>query len=294
MTLSPNGKLAIAYLGDGLLRVQTLEPNKDPTDILLSSNTIAESPDYGPDGETPEGYYSFSNALIGTLSAVDANATDSFTYELVNDAGGALRLEGTQLRWSWSSTHRPDYETQSSYGIQVKVTDSAGRSFIKDLDIDVTDVNEAVTGYTAVYASGMGYGSIEENTAPDALIATLSGIDPDVDETFTFALLNGGGLPFEFAGNQLKLTGPVDAEVQSYYDLTVRIMDSAGHTVDRSLYLSVADIDDAAPTDIQLDDLLWYNGPLDEIAENTPTGTLIGYVNATDPDSYAYRGDFTF
>lgn len=294
MTLSPDGKLTIAYLGDGLLRVQTMEPNKDPTDILLSSNTIAESPDYGPDGATPEGYYSYSNALIGTLSAVDANATDIFTYQLLDDAGGALRLEGTQLRWSSSTTHRPDYEAQSSYGIQVKVTDSAGRSFIKDLDIDVTDVNEAVTGYTAVYASGRDYASIEENTAPGALIATLSGIDPDVNETFTFALLNGEGLPFGFTGNQLRLTGPVDAEVRSYYDLTVRITDSAGHTVDRSLSVSVADIDDAAPTDIQLNDILWYNGALDEIEENTPAGTLIGYVNATDPDSYTYRGDFTF
>jgi hypothetical protein len=70
-----------------------------------------------------------ANAVVGTLSATDADAGDTATFTLVSGVGStdnaAFDISGTTLRANASF----DFETKSSFSIRVRVTDSVGATF---------------------------------------------------------------------------------------------------------------------------------------------------------------------
>jgi hypothetical protein len=104
--------------------------NQEPTDINLSSDTIDEN---NPSGTT-----------IGTFSTTDLDVGETFTYSLVSGQGdadnGAFTIQDNQLL----TNQEFDYETQNSFSIRVKTTDSSGGTYEKSFTIHITDVSEIV------------------------------------------------------------------------------------------------------------------------------------------------------
>lgn len=110
----------------------TLAPvNAAPTDIALGGTTIAENSAVG--------------ALVGTLSATDPDAGDSFTFALLDDAGGAFALDGDRLVVAGEL----DFEAGATRQVRVQVTDSGGLSFERDLTIGLLDLGGATINGTA-------------------------------------------------------------------------------------------------------------------------------------------------
>ncbi|WP_055747487.1 Ig-like domain-containing protein [Brevibacillus choshinensis] len=96
--------------------------NTPPTDIALSSSSIQEN---SPIGTT-----------IGTLSATDADAGETFTYSLGGVDAAAFTISGNALK-----TNTPlDYKTKNAYSISIQATDSAGNTLVKPFTINVTKV----------------------------------------------------------------------------------------------------------------------------------------------------------
>ena len=99
--------------------------NEAPTDIALSSTTIAENAGV--------------NAIVGNFSTLDPDAGNTFTYTLVPGAGdtgnGAFNISGNTLRANASF----DFDTQSSYSIRVRSTDQNGLPLEEEFTITVTD-----------------------------------------------------------------------------------------------------------------------------------------------------------
>ena len=95
--------------------------------LTLSVNDINEAP-------TNWNFSSYNfdeniaaNSTVATISAVDEDTSDSHTFELidgysVSSGNSNFYIDGNQLKIRTS----PDYETQSSYTVVVKVTDAAG------------------------------------------------------------------------------------------------------------------------------------------------------------------------
>ncbi|MEY2613619.1 MAG: Bifunctional hemolysin/adenylate cyclase precursor, partial [Planctomycetota bacterium] len=102
--------------------------NESPTDIALSSTSIAEN--------------NLANAAVGSLSTTDVDASNSFTYSLVPGAGdsdnGAFSIDGSTLRANSSF----DFESKPSYSVRIRSTDQGGLFFEKDFTINVTDLDE--------------------------------------------------------------------------------------------------------------------------------------------------------
>jgi len=77
-----------------------------PSDIALSANSVEENLPIG--------------ALIGTLASTDADAPESFSYELVPGAGSddnsAFSISGNVI----SSTSSFNFESRPSYSIRVR------------------------------------------------------------------------------------------------------------------------------------------------------------------------------
>ncbi|MGV8832674.1 MAG: M10 family metallopeptidase C-terminal domain-containing protein [Devosia sp.] len=75
---------------------------------------------------------------IGTLGAIDADANDSFTFTLLNDAGGRFFISGDQLRVSEGALL--DAANDGSYTVRIRITDSTGLISTKNLIIGLEDV----------------------------------------------------------------------------------------------------------------------------------------------------------
>jgi hypothetical protein len=109
--------------------ISVSQANAAPTDIAISSSTIAEN--------------AGANAVVGTLSTTDPDAGNTFTYTLVSGTGStdnaSFNISGNQLR----ATASLNFEAESSYSVRVRSTDQGGLFTEKSFTITVTDVNEA-------------------------------------------------------------------------------------------------------------------------------------------------------
>jgi autotransporter-associated beta strand protein len=122
--------------------------------------------------------------------------------------------------------------------------------------------------------------SVAENAASGTVVGTLLTTDPDAGNTFTYSLVAGTGdtdnASFSIVGNQLRTALSFNYESKSSYTIRVRTTDQAGLTYERSFPIFVMNVNET-PTDIALSAAT--------VAENQPSGTVVGTLSATDPDA---------
>jgi VCBS repeat-containing protein len=228
-----------------------ITPNHAPTDILISNASVAEN--------------SPANTVVGTLSDMDPDAGDTAAFALTNDAGGLFAVSGGNL----VTTAPLDFEQAASHMVTVQVTDSAGATFTKDIQIGVSNVNEAPTDITLTNAS------VLENAPAGTAVGNLSAIDPDAGDTATYTLLDNAGGLFSLAASLLVTTGPLDFEQAASHQITVRATDAGGLTVDKIFTIATTNVNEA-PTAVLLSNA--------SVAENSPANTVVGALSAIDPD----------
>lgn len=119
-----------------------------PTNVALSSATVPENSPAG----TP----------VGDFSTTDPNSGDTFTYTLLDGAGGRFKLVGSQVQVDNGALL--DYEAATSHSITIRTADSGGLSLDKQLTIDLLDLPETLSagpsdwppaGLTLKLASGL-------------------------------------------------------------------------------------------------------------------------------------------
>ncbi len=231
--------------------------NSAPTDIVLSNNSVNEN--------------SSVNTIVGTLSSVDANAGNTHTYTIQAGGNGDLfNISGTSLRTSQSF----NYESATSYTVTIRSTDNTGLYFDKTFTINVNNVNESPYGLNFS-------GSIPENSATDTTVGTVTSLDVDSGDTFTYALVDTANYPDNSSftitnGGILKSAAVFNYESKSSYSIKVRTTDAGGLTYDGVLTVPITNVNET-PTNLALSS--------SSISENVPTGTTIGTLSSTDPDS---------
>ncbi|MBN2006465.1 MAG: hypothetical protein JXA21_24145 [Anaerolineae bacterium] len=139
-----------------------------PTDILLSNNTLA--------GSDPPG------TLVGTLSAVDANAYDTWTYSLVSGTGdtdnASFIVAGNRLSNTVSLA-------PGAYSIRVNVNDGT-YDLAKPFAI-------TVSAYSPITGGDTQYGDYIDNVTFAGINNTSGDDDGYADYTaFTAAVVPGG------------------------------------------------------------------------------------------------------
>lgn len=119
--------------------------NLAPTDITLSSASIAENNEIG--------------AVIGTFSTVDPDAGDSFTYSLASGTGdtnnASFTIDGSSLKADAAF----DYQTEDSYSVRIRSTDQGGLYYEKVFTITVTAIGGTLWGW------GYNLGALGDNTS---------------------------------------------------------------------------------------------------------------------------------
>jgi Ca2+-binding RTX toxin-like protein len=177
------------------------------------------------------------NTALGTVVAVvtadDPNlpAGDVLTFALVDDLGapytgpfGITQLDGTTANITVSG--EVDYEAQTSHDLYIKVTDAKGNSVTQAVTVTIQDVNEPPTAIVVVPPL-----AVDEN-APGAIVTTISAIDPDAGDTFTWAVDDTRFEVSELTPGiyvlRLKADQALDYEIESSVDVTVTVTDSGG------------------------------------------------------------------
>ena len=242
-----------------IVAVNVSNVNEDPTDIALSSNTIAENSD--------------ANAIVGTLSTTDIDAGDTFTYTLVTGTGDtdntAFNIDGSSLR----ATDSFDFEAKSNYSVRVRSTDAGGAFIEKVFTVNVSDVNDIPSDIA------LSSNTISENAGVNALIGTLNTTDQDMSDTFLYALVAGTGdtdnAVFNIDGAALRSTNALDYETKSSYSVRVRSTDAGGAVIEKVFTVNVSDVNDI-PSDVALSS--------NTIPENAGVNALVGTLNTTDQD----------
>jgi hypothetical protein len=115
--------------------------NSAPTDITLSASNVSEN----ITGET-----------IGTLSATDADASDTFTFTVNDDR---FEIEDADLKLK--AENALNFEQEANVSLTVTVTDSASATYSKDITVNVDDLldyydfeSKAMPGESSVSYSG--------------------------------------------------------------------------------------------------------------------------------------------
>ena len=102
--------------------------NEAPTDLRLSQTNIDEN--------IPAG------SAVATLTTIDPNEQDTFTYELISGIGDTdnslFSIEGDQLKINQS----PDFEFKDSYDVRLVSTDLRGKTIQKNFNLGVNDLRK--------------------------------------------------------------------------------------------------------------------------------------------------------
>jgi hypothetical protein len=228
--------------------------NYAPTNINLSNNRINENSPIG--------------TVVGYLSTASIDSNDTHTYLVGNSPHFTIYGDALVSATSFN------YEAVTSYTFIIRSTDSVGQFFDKEFTIYIDDVNEAPYGINIS-------GTIPENSAIGTNVGTLSTLDYDAGDTFTYSFINSNSYPdnnsFNLSsGGQLTSKEVFDVETKSSYLLNVRTTDSGNLTHDGFVYVTVTSVNEP-PTGIDLSSA--------SISENVATGTTIGTFSTADPDA---------
>jgi hypothetical protein len=205
--------------------VTVLDVNETPYGLTLSNNTQNENTATG--------------TTIGTFTGLDVDAGETFTYALTGTGN-----DNSSFTLSSAGVLKNDivfnYESKSSYTIEVTVTDSGNNTYTGTFTILVLDVNEAPSSIQ------LSNSSIDENTPTGSTIGTLSTTDPDANNTFTYTLVAGTGDAdngsFTIDGDVLKSNAVFDYETDNSLNIRVRSTDQGSLFVERALTISVTNI----------------------------------------------------
>jgi RHS repeat-associated protein len=242
---------------DKVFMVSITNVNEAPTQLQLTGNTVAEN--------------SILGTVIGQLGTQDPDAGDTFTYQLLDDAGGRFQIVGAQVQVKNGALL--DFEQATSHSITVQTTDAGGLSTTQQFEIAITNTNEAPTDL------GLNPSTTLENVAVGSTIGSFVTTDPDTSNTYSYSLVSGAGstdnAAFSVVGNQLTLNASPDFEAQPSYSIRVRTTDQGGLSIEKALTISVSNVNEA-PVSIALTQA--------SVAENSVGGTVIGQLGTLDPD----------
>jgi len=189
-----------------------------------------------------------------TLNATDPDPGETLTWSISTPAAhGTATASGTGTSKAIAYVPTANYSGEDSFVVQV--TDGHPDS------LDTITVNVTITGANDKPTSvALSNDYIFESQEIGTLVGFLSTVDPDVDDTFTYAFCGGvDDTKFQISGDNLRSTVVFDYETKSSYSICVRSTDSKGQkTPNKTFIITIKDmIDTASFGDVAMDNWAW-------------------------------------
>ena len=246
-----------------IITVTSSLTNTAPTDIGLSSNSIAENQS--------------ANMTVGTLSTTDTDSGDTFTYTLVSGTGdtdnGSFNISTSYLR----SNTGFDYEAKSSYSVRVRSTDSGGLFTEKQFTISITNLTEDTT--TTIVSDNPDPSVYGQNYLVSVTVSPVAGAGTptgtvnvsDGNNSCTITLSSGVG------SCSLPSMEPDTFSLTAVYSGDTNWNNSIGtesHTIGKSSSVTTITSDSPDPTELGDDYSVTVTVAAGSSGSGTPTGTV--------------------
>jgi hypothetical protein len=225
---------------------------------------------------------SANGTIVSSVVATDAdNDTLSYSITSGNESGAfALSVSG---ELSVADGTKLDFETVSSYSLNVKVSDGS-LTASSTITVDVTDVDENLA--PEILAQTF---SIAENSANGTNIGSVVATDAE-NGTLSYSITSGnesGAFALSVSGELSVADGTkLDFETISNYSLSVEVSDGS-LTASSTITVNVTDVDESVNQAPQILPQTF------SIVENSANGTNIGSIVATDVDNDALSYSIT-
>lgn len=216
--------------------------------------------------------------IVGTVLAVDVDAGQSLTYEIVNSSlTGAFAINPLTGEVVVADSSFLNYEAITEVTLTVRVTDSGsnGLSATGTVTVRLADVNE-------VPAVSDQYFTVAENSASGTVVGTVVSSDVDAGQTRTYAITASAPISGAFAIDAI--TGVITVVDGSFLNfesvsavaLTVTVTDSGNPAMSSSavVMVTLTDVNEAPVIANQSF----------AVAENSLSGTAVGTIIASDVD----------
>lgn len=219
---------------------------------------------------------SAAGTMVGTVQVSDPDAGDSHNFAITGgNVGGAFSIDADSGEIRVADPDVLDFESHPFFSLTIRATDEGGLSATGTITIQLNDLNEAPQVMAANF-------SLNENSAAGTVVGTAQATDPDSGQSFTFAITGGntgGAFTINATTGQIQVnnTAALDYEENPIFSLTVQATDNGAPALSGTNTITVTLVDvNEAPV---LQPATW------DIDENSPSGTLVGTVQASDPDS---------
>ncbi|MES2788492.1 MAG: cadherin domain-containing protein [Planctomycetota bacterium] len=248
--------------------IHVIDVNEPATAISVAVNPISNLPNSIPENQPV-------NSVVGTLVAVDPDSGDHSTFTLVTGAGADDNALFKIVNGQLVANTVFNYEVKNSYTVRVRATDSQGVTFETPITITITNVNEAPTNIN------LSNSTVVENTAAGTVVGAFDAVDPDANETFTYALVSGPGstnnAKFTINANgELEIATPPNYEDPGhFYTIRVRVTDGGLQSFEKTFTITILNVNEA-PTALTLSAL--------NINENMAVGSTVGTFATADQD----------
>ena len=216
-------------LSESTFKITIAPTNDAPTDLSLSSNTVAENAATG--------------TVVGTVTGTDPDASDTKTYRLTDTAGGRFAINAGTGEITVADGSLLNYESAASHTVTVRVTDSGGLSYDETFTINLTNVNEGPTDLS------LSANTVAEQASTGTVVGTVTGTDPDTGDTMTYSLTDTAGGRFAIDPTTGVLT-VVDGSLLNYeaaasHTVTVQVTESGGLSYDKTFTIQVSNVQEA-------------------------------------------------
>ncbi len=205
---------------------------------------------------------------VGTVPASDPDS-NALTYSITAGNTGNAFAIGSTGQITVNDSSFLDYESVKTYSLTVQVSDG-GYSPTATVSITIKNVNEKPVAANQSF-------SVNENSPKGTTVGTVSASDPE-NAMLTYKITAGNtDSVFAISSSTGQITvndgTRLDYEIKKSYPLTVQISDGSNAT-SATVTISVNDVNENPVVGNQSF----------SVNENSPEGTVVGTVVASDPD----------
>lgn len=239
---------------DKAIKINIKDINEAPTGIELSNNSIDENSEIA--------------TLIGRFSTTDPDNNEKPKYTFISGTNDnhffTIKNDSLLVNSAFN------FETKSSFTIEIKSTDKEGLETTEAFTININDLPETPTNIL------LSSNEIEENNLEGATIGEIQAIDEDESSEFSFTLLQEFDYEFFNLSNEMLLASKVfNFESKNSYRIKLKVTDNTGLTFEKEFNIIIKNKGEV-PSSLTLSN--------NRIMETVPISTEVGILSAEDED----------
>jgi len=220
-----------------------------------------------------------NGTIVGTVVATDPDAGQILSYSILSgNANGAFAINTLNGVLSVADEAALNFEVSPSFALVIKVQDNGTGNLYNQATITISllYVNEEPVINNQLF-------SITENSPNATHIGTVIATDPDSGQTMTFSIASGntnGAFAINASTGALVVANQAALNfiINPTFSLGVKVTDNGTGNLFKIAIVTVSVLPIPNQPPVIINQTFTLN-------QNSPTGTSVGIVTATDPDA---------